>query len=248
MLTIPRGIIRLTLFIIVLIFYITRLLITGLFKGMSLELGLRHRQQCCVTMMKVIGVEMTFKGNIHEEESYLYISNHRCYLDPVAELIKITALPVAKAEVANLPIMGYGASITGVHFVKRESDKSRKETRSSIAETIESGKSILIYPEGTTIETPTTGSFKPGTFHMAAKNKVKIIPIAIEYGHVGDAWVGRDNMPIHFFKQFGMRNKKITVHYGEPMWMEDGEALRVAVRSWIDNALLDIRKDWGLPI
>ena len=174
MLTIPRGIFRLTLFIIVLIFYIVRLLITGLFKGMSLELGLRHRQQCCVTMMKVIGMKMTFKGKVHEG-SYLYISNHRCYLDPVAELIKITALPVAKAEVADLPIMGYGASITGVHFVKRESLKSRKETRSSIAETIENGKSILIYPEGTTIDTPTAASFKPGTFHMAAKNKVCLL-------------------------------------------------------------------------
>ena len=247
MLTIPRGIFRLTLFIIVLIFYITRLLITGLFKGMSLELGLKQRQQCCVTMMKVIGVELTFKGNIHEG-SYLYISNHRCYLDPIAELIKITALPVAKAEVRDLPIMGYGASITGVHFVKRESDKSRKETRSSIAETIDNGKSILIYPEGTTINTPTTASFKPGTFHMAARDKVKIIPIAIEYGHVGDPWVGKDNMPIHFFKQFGMRNKKIAVHYGEPIWMEDGEALKMAVRTWIDNALVDIRKEWGLPI
>lgn len=247
MLTIPRGIFRLTLFIIVLIFYIARLLVTGLFKGMSLELGLRHRQQCCVTMMKVIGVEMTFKGNIHEG-NYLYISNHRCYLDPIAELIKITALPVAKAEVANLPIMGYGASITGVHFVKRESDKSRKETRSSIAETIENGKSILIYPEGTTIDTPTTASFKPGTFHMAARDKVEIIPITIEYGHVGDPWVGKDNMPIHFFKQFGMRNKKICVHYGEPIWMDDGAKLKEAVRSQIDTALLDIRKEWGLPI
>ncbi|MFK7982750.1 MAG: lysophospholipid acyltransferase family protein [Saprospiraceae bacterium] len=248
MLTILRGVFRLALFIAVLAFYVTRLVIINFFKGGDLDRGLRHRKQCCVTMMKVIGVETTFKGNIHEEDSYLYISNHRCYLDPVAELIKITALPVAKAEVADLPIMGYGASITGVHFVKRESLKSRKETRSSIAETIEGGKSILIYPEGTTIDTPTTASFKPGTFHMAAKDKVKIIPIAIEYGHVGDPWVGKDNMPIHFFKQFGMRNKKITVHYGDPIWMEDGEALKVAVRSWIDNALLDIRKDWGLPV
>lgn len=247
MLTIPRGIIRLTLFIAVLAFYVTRLVIVGLFKGQTLELGLKHRQQCCKMMIKVLGIDLTIKGNIHHG-SYLFISNHRCYLDPVAQLTKIVALPVAKAEVAKLPIIGYGASITGVHFVKRESDKSRKETRSGIAETIENGKSILIYPEGTTINTPTTGSFKPGTFHMAARDKVKIIPIAIEYGAVGDAWVGKDNMPIHFFKNFGKRDKKITVHFGEPMWMEDGDDLKEAVQSWIDQSLLDIRKDWGLPV
>jgi len=242
MLTIPRGIIRLILFIAVLAFYVIRVAIVGLFTKDKLALGLRHRQQCCWTMIKVLGIDLTIKGNIHEG-SYLYISNHRCYLDPVAQLTKIIALPVAKAEVRNLPIMGYGASITGVHFVKRESDKSRKETRSSIAETIENGKSILIYPEGTTIATPTTGTFKPGTFHMAARDKVKIIPIAIEYNGEGDAWVGKDNMPIHFFKNFGKRNKKITVYYGEPIWMNDGDALREAVKSQIDEALLAIRKD-----
>lgn len=247
MLTIPRGIIRLILFLFVLSYYVIRLMIYNLFKGTSLDRGLAHRQQCCRSMIKVLGIDLTIKGNIHTG-NYLFISNHRCYLDPVAQLTKIIALPVAKAEVRKLPIMGYGASITGVHFVQRESDKSRKETRSSIADTIENGRSILIYPEGTTIATPTTGSFKPGTFHMAARDKVKIIPIAIEYGHVGDAWVGKDNMPIHFFKNFGKRNKKIGVHYGDPIWMEDGEKLKEAVQGWIDNSLLDFRKDWGLPV
>ena len=55
-------------------------------------------------------------------------------------------------------------------------------------------------------------------------------------------------MPIHFFKQFGMRNKKIRVHYGDPMWMDDGDKLKEAVQSWIDTALLDIRNEWGLPV
>ena len=247
MFTILRGIYRLTLFILVLAFFVIRLALTGWIKGWTIDMGLSHRMACCHWMIWVLNIDLTIKGNIHEG-NYLYISNHRAYLDPVAELTEIKALPVAKAEVRNLPIMGYGAMISGVHFVKRESLESRKETRSSIAETIENGNSILIYPEGTTIETPTTAPFKPGTFHMAARDKVKIIPIAIEYGHVGDAWVGKDNMPIHFFKQFGMRNKKIRVHYGDPMWMDDGDKLKEAVQSWIDTALLDIRNEWGLPV
>jgi len=247
MLTILRGIIRLTLFIIVLAFFVIRLAMFSWFNRWTLELGLSHRQACCHWMIWVLNIDLTIKGNVHEGH-YLYISNHRAYLDPVAELTEIKALPVAKAEVAKLPIMGYGARLSGVHFVKRESAKSRKETRSSIAETIENGNSILIYPEGTTIATPQSAPFKPGTFHMAAKDKVEIIPIAIEYGHEGDAWVGKDNMPIHFFKQFGMRNKKITVHYGDPMWDEDGDVLKEKVQNWIDERLTEIRLGYGLPV
>ncbi|MEM6321344.1 MAG: lysophospholipid acyltransferase family protein [Bacteroidota bacterium] len=242
-----RAFYRFTLFILVLTFYVVRLLITGLFKGMSLDLGLRHRHQCCLTMMKVLNIDVQTKGKIYEG-NYLYISNHRCYLDPIAQLTKMTALPVAKAEVEKLPIMGYGAKITGVHYVQRESLKSRKETRSSIAETIENGRSILIYPEGTTFNTPTTGDFKPGTFRMAAQNKVKIIPIAIEYGEVEDAWVGPDKMFVHFLKQYGKTNKKIRIHYGDPMWMEDGDELLKAVRTWIDEQLIEWRKELNLPL
>ena len=97
MLTIPRGIIRLTLFIAVLAFYVIRVVIVGLFKKDKLTLGLRHRQQCCKSMIKVLGIDLIIKGNIHEG-SYLYISNHRCYLDPVAQLTKITALTCSQSR------------------------------------------------------------------------------------------------------------------------------------------------------
>ena len=240
-----RGIYRFILFIIVLAFYVFRLLVVGLFKGLTLELGLKHRQQCCNTMIKVLNIKVTTKGNFHKG-NYLFISNHRCYLDPIAKLKDIVALPVAKAEVEDIPIMGYGAKITGVHYVQRENVESRKATRAGIAETIAGGKSILIYPEGTTINTPTTSDFKLGTFRMAAENKVKIIPIAIEYGHPGDPWVGPERMIIHFVKQFGKKNKKIEIHYGEPLWMEDGDQLRRTVRDWIDNELIKIQTAWGL--
>lgn len=247
MVNIIRAGYRLFMFICVLTFFILRLLVVGMFKGLTLDLGLRHRQQCCHAMMYVLNVAVTIKGNIHHG-SYLFISNHRCYLDPVAQLTAITALPVAKAEVGNLPIMGFGARITGVHYVKRESLKSRKETRSSIAETIESGRSILIYPEGTTFKAPTLAEFKPGTFKMAATNKVDIIPIAIEYGDQGDAWVGPESMPIHFLKAFGKKQNRITVHFGEPMWMDDGVALKEKVRDWIKQELINIRTDWGMQL
>ena len=247
MITILRGLIRLVLFILVLTFFVLRLLITGLFKGLTLKLGLKHRRQCCRALIKVLGIKVETKGNIHSG-NYLFISNHRCYLDPVAQLKDIVALPVAKAEVEKIPILGFGAKITGIHFVKRENMRSRKETRDNIAETILDGNAILIYPEGTTIKKPLSGAFKPGTFRMAARNKIQIVPVAIEYVHPDDPWVGPESMPIHFLRNFGKRHKKIKIHYGEPVWMEDGEKLRVEVRSWIDKELMAIRAQWGLPV
>jgi 1-acyl-sn-glycerol-3-phosphate acyltransferase len=48
-------------------------------------------------------------------------------------------LPGIKAEVANWPIVGYGAKVTGVLFLKRESAESRKRTLNGIAEKLQEG-------------------------------------------------------------------------------------------------------------
>ena len=242
-----RGIARFFVFVFVLALYILRLLIEGLFKGLTLELGLDHRQRFCKIAMKILNIKVTTQGKIHSG-NYLFISNHRSYVDPMAQLKDIVALPVAKAEVKKLPILGYGAKMTGVHFVQRNNLKSRKETRSSIAQTIEEGNAILIYPEGTTFKIPKSGDFKPSTFNMAAQNKVQIIPVAIEYRHPDDPWVGPESMFAHFFTTFSRRQMEVEIHYGEPIWMADGEALKQTVKDWIDNELLTIRQKWGLVI
>lgn len=242
-----RAFLRLAVFSLVLAFFITRLIIEGVFKGFTLELGLDHRQRFCRAAMKVLNIKVTNKGAIHHG-NYLFISNHRCYMDPIIQLTQIVALPVAKAEVASWPLIGYGAKITGIHFVKRESLKSRKAARNGISETIQSGNAILIYPEGTTLDTPTSGNFKPGTFNMAAENKIEIVPIAIEYQDPTDAWVGAATFFPHYLKMFSKKKVIVEVHYGDPVWMEDGPALVDHVKTWIDGELLDIRKKWGLPV
>ena len=243
-----RGLFRLLKFIVVLSFYVSRLALTSLFRGWSLDLGLRHRQQCVRALMNALNIRLETRGKTDYEGNFLYISNHRCYLDPIAELTRIRALPVAKAEVAKLPIVGYGARISGIHFVERSSLKSRKDTRLGMAKTIAEGKSILIYPEGTTVKAVTSGAYKPGTFNMAAQNNISIIPIAIEYGDPDDAWVGPEGMPTHFLRQFGQKNKKIRVHYGDPVWHEDANELLRLVKEWLDAQLMSIRREWNLPL
>ncbi len=242
-----RGIGRFLIFVIVLGWYVLCLLIEGLFKGLTLDLGLDYRRRFCRAAMKILHIKVTTQGMIRTG-NFLFISNHRSYVDPMAQLKDIVALPVAKAEVQKLPILGYGAKITGVHFVDRKSRQSRKETRSGIAQTIEAGNAILIYPEGTTFKTPQSGDFKSGTFDMAAKNKIRIIPVAIEYRHPKDPWVGPEGMFAHFFTAFGRKQMEIEIHYGEPIWTKDSKALQKAVKDWIDGELLAIRKKWGLKI
>ena len=206
---------------------------------------MRKRQQWSILLMSVLGVKINKKGK-SAYENVLFLSNHRSYIDPIAKFKHFDALVLAKAEVRSWPIIGYGCSISGVHFVKREEKASRVNARKTIADTIKNGQSILIYPEGTTTDLPKALPFKPSVFQMAAENNVRIIPIAIDYQDPKDAWIGDDTFIRHFFQTFAKKEVICTVHYGPPMWDADGTVLREKVQNWVDAEILEIRKKWNL--
>ena len=240
-----RAIVRLLLFFLSASFFILSILIIGLFTRVSPAKGVRYRQQFCRFLMPILGIQITKIGKA-DYENVLFISNHRSYIDPFVQVTHFPALVVAKMEIRSWPIIGYGVKITGTYFVKREEKSSRAAARADISKTIKEGQSILLYPEGTTTKLPTTLPFKPRTFHMAADNQVKIVPIAIEYQDPDDAWVGDDTFVPHFLQVFAKRKVVCEVHYGEPMWDKDGDLLREKVQAWVNGELTEMREKWGL--
>ncbi len=208
---------------------------------------MRKRQQWSILMMRVLGVKITKQGK-SEYKNVLYLSNHRSYIDPIAKFRHFDALVLAKAEVRSWPVIGYGCSISGVHFVKREERTSRVNARKTIADTIKNGHSILIYPEGTTTDLPKALPFKPSIFRMAAENEVRIVPIAIEYQDPKDAWIGDATFIPHFFQVFAKREVVCKIHYGAPLWDSDGAVLREKVQTWVDGELIEMRRQWGLSV
>ena len=209
--------------------------------------GIRKRRQWASGIRRLLGIKVIRKGKA-DYKNVLFLSNHRSYIDPLGKVQDIDALILAKAEIRSWPIIGYGASLAGVYFVKREAQESRAKARKEMAKTIKNGQSILVYPEGTTTDLPQTLPFKPRTFQLAAENNVKIVPIAIEYQDPKDAWIGDDTFVRHFFQTFAKREVIATIHYGPPMWEADGEVLRRKVQDWVNAELTIIRKEWNLPL
>jgi len=241
-----RATIRFMSFILAILFFTARLLIFRPFTQHKIEIGIKHRRQFCLVLMPILGIKITKKGKA-AYNNVLFIANHRSYIDPFVLVTHFDALALAKAEVRAWPLIGYGVKITGTYFVKREEQISRQEARKGISHTIKNGHSMLLFPEGTTSNLPTTLPFKPRTFQMAAENQVKIIPIAIEFQDPKDAWIGKDTFIPHFFQTFAKRKVICEVHYGPPMWDTNETILKTKVQSWINQELTSMRKKWGLP-
>ena len=161
------------------------------------------------------------------------MSNHLSYID--IWMIPKYALTVfvAKAEVKRMPLVGWGASAVNTVYVDRSSKESRAATKNEIAERLRKGRSVIIFPEGTTGDGNGLLPLKPGMFHVAAEEGFPIIPTAIYYEDPDLAWVGDDNMGAHFFRNFAKLHTTAHIAFGQPMTGTDGEELMERYRLWV---------------
>ena len=227
-----------------MVFHLLPGIAKSIFSKNYLPLALRMRQSWARSSLKILGARIEVKGNLPTGGPYLFIGNHRSYIDPVVALKDIKALPVAKAEVSSWPLIGYAAKATGVMWVKRDNKNSRAATMNAMEDTLRKGFSVLVYPEGTTHVEPVTSTFKKGAFRLASKLQIPIVPIALEYGDMGHAWVGNDTFGPHFIRCFGKKKMLVKVHYGAPIISGNAEELMETTKKWIDKNMLEMRRDF----
>lgn len=125
------------------------------------------------------GAELSVKGAIKGEENYIIVANHSSYIDIPALL---AALPVVKLSwlvkksLFSIPFLSSAMKKLGSVSVDRTDTRSKASSILRIIKETKNGKNFVIFPEGTR-----KGSdFKEGSFLIAKKSKVKILPVRIE--------------------------------------------------------------------
>jgi 1-acyl-sn-glycerol-3-phosphate acyltransferase len=89
------------------------------------------------------------------------VSNHMGYLDIIAFGAVHRCAFVSKAELANLPVLGWMTTMAGTVYVERGSGGSAQRARQGMQAAADAGVPVVFFPEGTT----TDGSAAPLKFH-----------------------------------------------------------------------------------
>jgi 1-acyl-sn-glycerol-3-phosphate acyltransferase len=190
----------------------------------------------------VLNLNVKIEGHPHTSPA-IYVANHRSFADPVVICRFVDAFVIAKAEVANYPIINQGAQLTGVLYVKRESKESRNLVRDMMIDTVEKGNNILVFPEGTVGVNKLTLDFRSGTFFEAAENSIPIVPIAIDFKSEKDLWLIPNFIKL-FLSQFSKWKTEVKLSIGSPLISTDGEYLKIQAKTWIDKKLIEFHEDW----
>jgi 1-acyl-sn-glycerol-3-phosphate acyltransferase len=135
--------------------------------------------------LRLSGVNVSVKGAEHldPDQTYVFISNHRSYLDTATLFIhtgrRIGML--AKKELLKVPILGYGMGFVNVMAIDRSNRERALQTTGAATDRIRSGRSFGVFAEGTRAKPGQLLPFKKGAFYMAAQAAVPIVPVAIKH-------------------------------------------------------------------
>jgi 1-acyl-sn-glycerol-3-phosphate acyltransferase len=134
--------------------------------------------------LRFSGVKVHVAGREHLDpnQTYVFIANHRSYLD-TATLFIYTGRRLgllAKKELLKVPILGYGMGFVNVMAIDRSNRERALQTTEAATDRLRSGRSFGVFAEGTRARPGQFLPFKKGAFYMAAQAGVPIVPVAIK--------------------------------------------------------------------
>lgn len=134
--------------------------------------------------LKACGAEVVVSGQngLSVDESYVFVSNHRSYLD-TATLFFHTGHKmglVAKKELLKVPVIGQGMHYVNIFAIDRSNPERARNSMEKGRKVMEEGFSFGVFAEGTRAMPGELLPFKKGAFHLAMQTGSRVVPVAIK--------------------------------------------------------------------
>src|ERR1044072_1863730 len=143
--------------------------------------GARRWLELSGVRVKVTGLEL-----LDPKQTYVFVSNHRSYLDTAAMFIytgrRIGLL--AKKELLKVPVLGVGMGFVNVMAIDRTNRENAIRTTEAAEKRIQSGVSFAVFVEGTRAKPGELLPFKKGAFYMVRQAGVPVVPVAVRHSAV----------------------------------------------------------------
>ena len=170
----------------------------------------------------------------------LWVSNHLSWLDPMIFLGLRAGGALAKAEVADYPMLGFGARRAGLRFVDRDSLFSRAAALKGLRRDLREGQAFLLFPEGTTTPGEGLAPLREGGLRMAYRLGIKVLPFRLAGADGHYPWIGDDALLPHLQGLARARKTRVEVHPGpvlDPAEFRNEDRFVEAIRAHMEPRL-----------
>lgn len=119
----------------------------------------------------IFRIKIEVIGSPHTQSQTIFVCNHISYLDIPAIGSIVRASFVAKQDVAKWPIFGFLSKLQQTAFISRDRSDAKKE-KNALDTMLDEGKSLIIFPEGTSTDGREVRNFKSSLFAIAFKENI----------------------------------------------------------------------------
>ena len=203
-------------------------------------LFLRYAARVCGARVEVHGTYL--------KRDVFFVANHVSWIDILALAGASGTAFVAKAELAEAPVVGWLASLNRTVFVKREHRMGVAEQINALKEALVDNWSVTVFPEGTTTDGQSLLPFKTSMLSVLEPPPpgVLVQPVIVDYGPVAEwiGWIGEESGVNNAKRVLSRKGSfRVALHYLEPFSPEDfkgRKAISQESRRRIEDALIGI--------
>ena len=201
----------------------------------------RRLSVACSRGLRALGVTVQSSGPLPARG--LLVANHVSYLDMLVLASLSPAIFVAKSDVANWPLFGGLARLSGAVFIRRSRRLAVKPALEQMNRVLRTGGLVVLFPEGTSSDGDRVLPFHPALLTLApAGESVHVAFLSYQVpredaGHLVAYW-GRMVFGMHLLRLLSVRSIRAEVRFDRCDALSDDRRARA---EQLRQAILDLR-------
>ena len=197
-----------------------------------------------------LAIKLIVKGRPVEAGPALLASNHISWLDIMVLHAARHCRFVSKSELQHWPLVGTLATGAGTLYIERESRRDAMRVVHHMAQCLQSGEVLAVFPEGTTGDGTKLLPFHANLLQAAISADAPVQPISLHFedeatGVVSFApcYIGDDTLIASIWRTLSARGVVAVLNFGEPQRAHgrDRRALAADLRETITALRGEVR-------
>ena len=196
-------------------------------------------------LLRVFGVEHAVRGEHVRNGSgraRLVVASHRSPLDILLMLHVFGGSVLGRHDLESWPVLGRAARVGGTIFVDRQDARSGVKAIREIRRRLQAGRTVTVFPEGTTVAGDEVLAFQEGALSAARGLDVDLVPVGVAY-EPGVEFVN-ETFGQHLMRVAQRRRTRVVIRVGPAIsGGKDRKALAAQLQSLVQGLVREARAD-----
>lgn len=201
-------------------------------------------QAWSLRMLALLGITLELHGQPPRSGPVLLVANHISWLDILVMHAACYCRFVSKSDVRHWPLIGTLASGGGTIYIERESRRDAMRVVHHVAESLQAGDVVAVFPEGTTSDGVALLPFHANLIQAAVSVHAPAQPVALSFIETATrapsltpCYIGDDTLVGSMWRTLSGPPLSVVVRYGEPQEAQgrDRRAWTADLRSAVER-------------